>query len=123
MRCKSDRVCITVPRRWALTNRSSLPLLHFVTSDLPAQTQGVELDDRHAMTALEADTVSPNEAGVTTDAAVTEELVGKYLGYLVELGFLPAPTGQTARALPIAKIDSTQMQALRQLQGRAAIVP
>ncbi len=55
------------------------------------------------------------------DSAVTEDTVGLYLAYLVELGFMPAPTGNGPKKLPGASIAGNQREALSRLQGRGAV--
>ncbi|KAK7049302.1 large subunit of alpha-aminoadipate reductase [Paramarasmius palmivorus] len=57
------------------------PLLHFVLDDLPTSTKAPELDDSNTRKLL------GREDGVTVD----EELMGKYLSWLVRAGFLPSP--------------------------------
>ncbi|KAI9833381.1 MAG: large subunit of alpha-aminoadipate reductase [Phylliscum demangeonii] len=107
-----------------------LPLYHFVTSDLPANTQAPELDDAHAALALKADprvVVPPTRNDVFAGAAVTEDLMGLYLAYLVAIGFMPHPpqavTGDDpdrgragARGLPTVRLSEEQSRALGKLQ-------
>lgn len=101
------------------TNCPSLrmPLYHFVTNDLPANTKAPELDDRNAAAALKADAVWSG-VDVSAGAGVTEELVGKYASYLVEIGFLPRPTIAGARPLPAAGITEEQKKTLLGVGGR-----
>ncbi|EEB91482.1 hypothetical protein MPER_10148 [Moniliophthora perniciosa FA553] len=68
------------------------PLLHFVLDDLPTSTKAPELDDLNTRTLL------GREDGVTVD----EELMGKYLSWLVRAGFLPSPENEqnAQRRLP-----------------------
>ncbi|KAJ7637189.1 alpha-aminoadipate reductase Lys1p [Roridomyces roridus] len=61
------------------------PLLHFVLDDLPTSTKSPELDDANTVALLTAQGEAP-------DSTVGEELMGKYLAWLVRAGFLPAPT-------------------------------
>ena len=71
------------------------PLLHFVLDDLPTSTKAPELDDAR-MRALLA---GAGERRVC--ATVDGELVGRYLAWLVDAGFLPPPTeARPERALP-----------------------
>ena len=70
-----------------------MPLYHFVTNDLPANTKASELDDRNAVAALQADAKWTGE-DVSAGSAVTRETVGKYLRYLTLTGFLGPPTGK-----------------------------
>ena len=70
------------------------PLLHFVMDDLPTSTKSPELDDSN-MKAL----LSPHTS--RTNGTVDEELMGKYLAWLVAAGFLPSPNSPDAeKSLP-----------------------
>ncbi|PIL27678.1 hypothetical protein GSI_10830 [Ganoderma sinense ZZ0214-1] len=72
------------------------PLLHFVLDDLPTSTKAPELDDAN-MRAVLGPHVGPERLNGTVDDA----LMGKYLAWLVEAGFLPAPNTEGAeKALP-----------------------
>ena len=95
----------------------SMPLYHFVTSDLPSNTKAPELDDVHAATALRAD-ATWSGVDASAGAGVTEELVGLYASYLVQTGFLPAPTVAGARPLPAAQISEEQKKTLLSVGGR-----
>jgi len=72
------------------------PLLHFVMDDLPTSTKAPELSDRNTEALLER-----GKAGY--GAPVDEGLVGKYLAWLVEAGFLDAPNGGGELSLPKLK--------------------
>lgn len=72
------------------------PLLHFVLDDLPTSTKAPELNDTN-MRAL----LAPHMA--ETNRTVDEALMGKYLAWSVEVGFLPAPTGAGE---PLPKLTS-----------------
>ena len=98
-----------------------MPLYHFVTNDLPSSTKAPELEDVHAKTALEADARASGESP-DTRLGVTKELVAKYLGYLVAVGFLQASTGKTADPLPLVKIGSEQREALGNVGGRGGLI-
>ncbi|EPQ53638.1 alpha-aminoadipate reductase Lys1p [Gloeophyllum trabeum ATCC 11539] len=65
------------------------PLLHFVLDDLPTSTKAPELNDANTRALLTRNGCSPS-------MTVSEDLMGKYLAWLVEVGFLPAPTVPTA---------------------------
>ncbi|EKM56592.1 uncharacterized protein PHACADRAFT_118411 [Phanerochaete carnosa HHB-10118-sp] len=70
------------------------PLLHFVLDDLPTSTKAPELADAN-MRAL----LAPH--GAQTNATVDDALMGRYLAWLVDVGFLPAPdAGAAQRPLP-----------------------
>ncbi|KAG9004721.1 large subunit of alpha-aminoadipate reductase [Tulasnella sp. JGI-2019a] len=60
------------------------PLLHFVLDDLPTSTKSPELNNLSTTTLL-------RRSGEKEDASVDSELIGKYLAWLVEVGFLPPP--------------------------------
>ncbi|KAI0346141.1 alpha-aminoadipate reductase Lys1p [Trametopsis cervina] len=74
------------------------PLLHFVLDDLPTSTKAPELNDANMRAILTPHMDNPNRS-------VDEELMGKYLSWLVEVDFLPQPTNGAAKALP--KLAST----------------
>ncbi|KAL4254322.1 ATP-dependent AMP-binding enzyme family protein [Abortiporus biennis] len=63
------------------------PLLHFVLDDLPTSTKSPELNDSN-MRAL----LSPHMKNTTS--TVDDELMGKYLAWLIDADFLPAPTSE-----------------------------
>ncbi|TFY78442.1 hypothetical protein EWM64_g5570 [Hericium alpestre] len=58
------------------------PLLHFVLDDLPTSTKSPSLDDTN-MRAL--------TRGESMEMTVTDALMGNYLAWLVQVGFLPSP--------------------------------
>lgn len=94
-----------------------MPLYHFVTADLPSNSKAPELDDTNAAAALRAD-AAWSGVDVSGGAGVTEELVGLYASYLVEIGFLPAPTIAGARPLPPTRISEEQKKTLLSVGGR-----
>ncbi|KAJ8480756.1 hypothetical protein ONZ45_g15549 [Pleurotus djamor] len=61
------------------------PLLHFVLDDLPTSTKAPELDDTNTTALLQAHTS-------TFNMTVSDELMGKYLAWLIAADFLPAPS-------------------------------
>lgn len=69
------------------------PLLHFVLDDLPTSTKAPELDDRNTQTLLKS-------APVGTGLSVTGEIMGLYLAWLVQVGFLPQPIPSLGQPLP-----------------------
>ncbi|KAI0805973.1 alpha-aminoadipate reductase Lys1p [Irpex lacteus] len=73
------------------------PLLHYVLDDLPTSTKAPELSDAN-MRALLAPHMKE------TNRTVDEELMGKYLSWLVDVEFLPRPNGEATKALP--KLDN-----------------
>lgn len=60
------------------------PLLHFVLDDLPTSTKAPSLDDRNTVALL-------RQANQETSVTVSDDLIGKYLGWLIAAGFLPQP--------------------------------
>ncbi|KAI5293620.1 large subunit of alpha-aminoadipate reductase [Ascosphaera acerosa] len=97
----------------AASQNALMPLYHFVTADLPANTRAPELDDSNAAAALRADASDQPCA-----AGVTEDIMGIYLRYLVSIGFLPAPQAKGARELPSLSLSDAQRDALKQVGGR-----
>lgn len=73
------------------------PLLHFVLDDLPTSTKAPSLDDSNMTAVLKAE-----KEGVEMVTTVEEDLMGKYLAWLVLSGFLPPPTegGKANKSLP-----------------------
>ena len=96
-------------------------LFHFVTSDLPAQTRPVELDDRNAAAAFHTDAVASGDRDFLKGSAVTVDLIGKYLSYMVKIGFIAPPTERGARSLPDVEITQAQLEAIKRIEGRGAV--
>lgn len=71
------------------------PLLHFVLADLPTSTKSAELDDAHTTTLLR----DAHELDVVRGVDVS--LVGLYLAWLVDVGFLAPPTRRGTPLLPL----------------------
>lgn len=96
-----------------------MPLYHFVTADLPSNTKAPELDDANAAAALRADAAWTG-IDASAGAGVTEDLVGLYCSYLVQVGFLPQPTATTSetRPLPEVRLSEDQKRALQSVGGR-----
>ncbi|KAF2765348.1 large subunit of alpha-aminoadipate reductase [Teratosphaeria nubilosa] len=90
-----------------------LGLYHMVTGDLPEATKAVNLNDRNAQKALEAD----HKACGTdeTPAGVTTEAVGAYLAFLVARGFMAVPE---ENKLPKINLSREQTAALNKVGGR-----
>lgn len=93
-----------------------LPLFHFVTGDLPANTIAPEMDDRQALAAIKL--YEQGSSGNDAPLTVSVDTIGVYLAYLVAIGFMPAPpTG--GQALP--HIDMSRLSAVQDtLGGRSA---
>ncbi|KKA27610.1 hypothetical protein TD95_001715 [Thielaviopsis punctulata] len=94
-----------------------LPLFHFVTGDLPGNTIAPELDDRNADASLKADAQLTGQ-DLSAGGAVTEEIIGKYIAYLVAIGFLPVPTKTGKKALPVCELSEQQKASLASIGGR-----
>ena len=97
-----------------------LPLFDWVTTDLPSGTKSRDLDNANAQAALRANGVDEKDRQVN----VTQEIVGAYLAFMVEIGFAPAPEvgggggGGTMKKLPVVKMSEDQRRALK-VVGRA----
>jgi len=78
--------------RHAVEDNALFPLLHFVLDDLPTSTKAPELDDRNTRRLLQLE-----EEGAQS---VDDELMGKYLAWLIGAGFLPRPQ-RSGKALPV----------------------
>jgi L-2-aminoadipate reductase len=72
------------------------PLLHFVLDDLPTSTKAPELDDRNTQRLLKS-------AAVETGMTVTDEVMGLYLAWLAQVGFLPQPV--LSSGLPLPRVE------------------
>ena len=101
-------------------NHYSMPLYHFVTGNLPENTKAPELDDKNAKAALRSYAEWKNDQ-VEIDNVIDESLLSKYLRYLVDIDFLPAPTSSTGKALPPSRLKPEQKKFLTQLVGRGAL--
>ena len=97
-----------------------MPLYHFVTGDLPENTKAPELDDKNARAALRSYAECSNDQA-KVDNVIDEHLLGKYLRYLIDIGFLPAPTGSIGQALPSSAVKPEQKKFFTQLVGRGAL--
>ena len=74
------------------------PLLHFVLDDLPTSTKAPELDDKNTQALLNAGIRM--SVPVDTGMSVTDEVMGLYLAWLVQVGFLPQPKLSSGQPLP-----------------------
>ncbi|KAK2731951.1 large subunit of alpha-aminoadipate reductase [Myotisia sp. PD_48] len=101
-----------------ISQHALMPLYHFVTADLPSNTIAAELDDTNASTALRLD-ASWSGIDASAGSGVTENLMGYYLAYLVEIGFLPQPPCSSSfKPLPVVNLSATQREALSTVGGR-----
>lgn len=105
-----------------LTSAVSLGLYHMVTNDLPGNTKAPELEDIDAVVALDEDAKEQGQGEYDMGrSAVTEDVVGVYLAYLIARGFLPAPSKEGKRALPKVDIGEEQAKALEGIGGRGGM--
>ena len=109
-----------------------LPLYHFVTADLPSSTKSPELDDANAITALQADYQSTGRDS-SGGSAVGVQVMGRYLAYLIAVGFLPKPPmrkeGKSSKSereetieLEAFVLGEGQKEALGKVGGRGGMV-
>lgn len=98
-----------------------MPLYHFATTDLPADTIAPEMSDINTAKALKSDAAFTGE-DLSAGGFVDEEIMGKYLAYLVGIGFIPPPQGQGKKALPKLEVGEEQKAALLRVGGRGALV-
>ncbi|KAF2116492.1 L-aminoadipate-semialdehyde dehydrogenase-like protein large subunit [Lophiotrema nucula] len=104
----------------ATEDHALLPLLHFVTGDLPADTKAPELDDRNATKALEDDEKWTKEDW-SKGGAVLEKEIGVYVSYLIDLGFMPKPDGKGELSLPDLKISEAMREGMAKVGGRRGV--
>ncbi|ORY80373.1 L-aminoadipate-semialdehyde dehydrogenase [Protomyces lactucae-debilis] len=95
------------------------PLLHFVTEDLPSSTKAPEMDDRHAREALVRD---KRYTGVDVSAGrgVQEAEMGVMLAFLVQIGFLDAPTVEGRKSLPALVVPEPVLSKFASAGGRGS---
>lgn len=72
------------------------PLLHFVLDDLPTSTKSAELDDSNTQAILNLSGSEERRLPTTVD----EQLLERYLSWLVSVGFLPPPSNISQKPLP-----------------------
>lgn len=104
----------------ATEDHALLPLYHFVTGDLPADTKAPELDDKNAATSLSADAKWTGEDW-SAGGAVTEKTVGVYISYLIALGFLERPEGQGDLELPALDVNEQIREGMKKVGGRRGV--
>ncbi|PGH27777.1 L-aminoadipate-semialdehyde dehydrogenase [Polytolypa hystricis UAMH7299] len=93
-----------------------LPLFHLVAGDLPANSIAPELDDRNAAAALRA--AGAQEEDPLAAGALTIDTIGRYLAFLVAVGFLPPPPQKGERELPSGSLSAERIAAMANLGGR-----
>jgi L-aminoadipate-semialdehyde dehydrogenase len=101
-----------------------MPLYHFATTDLPADTIAPEMADINTTTALRSDITFTGE-DLSAGSGPTVEMLGKYMGYLIAIGFLPPPHRENAsegRELPAVVVGTAQKEALLRVGGRGTLI-
>ena len=98
-----------------------MPLYHFATTSLPDDTIAPEMADPNATASLKSDAKFTNQ-DVSAGGFVDEEIMGRYLAYLVGIGFIGAPDGKGKKVLPDVRIGEEQKNALLRVGGRGALV-
>lgn len=98
-----------------------MPLYHFATTNLPADTIAPEMDDSNAAASLRADAAFTGE-DVSAGSGPNIDILGNYLAYLAGVGFLPQPTQNGERQLPQLQSSEEQKAALLRVGGRGALV-
>jgi L-aminoadipate-semialdehyde dehydrogenase len=93
-----------------------LPLYHLAVTDLPNDSKSPALATRNMRDVVQAYATKEPVAD-----KVTEELVGKYISYLCEIGFLERPVEGKGKPLPKAEISAEQREALAKVGGRGAV--
>lgn len=97
-----------------------LPLYHFVTGDLPADTKAPEMDDTNATEALKKDVAWTNQDW-SAGGKVTEDTVGVYISYLIELGFMPKPEKKGIKELLASKLTDIMREGMKRVGGRRGV--
>jgi L-aminoadipate-semialdehyde dehydrogenase len=97
-----------------------LPLFHLAVSDLPADIRSPTLGDGNTRALLER--VEEDGSDGEASFEVDEEMVGRYISYLCEVGFMPRPPKVGMKSLPVVQISDGQKEALKKVEGRGAVV-
>jgi L-2-aminoadipate reductase len=93
-------------------------LLEFVMKDLPSNTRAPELEDFNTKRALRFNREQTGQDIPEEPHGVTETTIGLYLAYLVAIGFLPPPSSNGKKTLPILELSDEQKRALAGVGGR-----
>ena len=91
-----------------------MPLYHFATNNLPADTIAPEMSDTNTAKCLKADGADVD------DGFVDEARIGTYLSYLNMSGFLDEPTLE-GKDIPDTTFSWKQKLALRMVGGRGTL--
>ncbi|KAK2592695.1 large subunit of alpha-aminoadipate reductase [Conoideocrella luteorostrata] len=94
-----------------------MPLFHMAMADLPSTTRAPELDDRNAVAVLQADADRWTSVDDSAGEGVGREDIGRYLHFLIGIGFLAPPTGR-GRELPAIAAGVVEAQAQWGVGGR-----
>eukprot|EP00160_Parvularia_atlantis_P019990 Unigene8085_Nuclearia_a/m.24782 Unigene8085_Nuclearia_a/g.24782 ORF Unigene8085_Nuclearia_a/g.24782 Unigene8085_Nuclearia_a/m.24782 type:complete len:551 (+) Unigene8085_Nuclearia_a:2347-3999(+) len=82
----------------ASSDNALYPLLHYVLDDLPTKSKAPDLDATNTQTLI---------AGTAIRCQSMKDVMGVYFSYLVQSGFLSAPTSaERARKLPKLDVDA-----------------
>lgn len=102
--------------RNGIEQHALMPLYHFATTDLPADTVAPELDITNTLAALKSDVEVFGTRDVSGALQVNSKIMGKYLAYLVAIGFLEKPRQEDK--LQVAVLGEEQRSALGRVGGR-----
>jgi L-aminoadipate-semialdehyde dehydrogenase len=94
-----------------------LPLLQLAVTDLPNDSKSPALGDRNMKDVMRT---YASAVGANHEVAdkVTEELVGRYISYLVAIGFVEKPVEGKGKPLPPVEMNAEQLEALKRIGGR-----
>jgi L-aminoadipate-semialdehyde dehydrogenase len=117
---KSGMETYVADRSGTKEENALLPLYHFVTGDLPADTKAPELNDANAAESLKKDQAWTSQDW-SAGGAVTEETVGVYISYLIELGFMPKPEEKGIKELVMSKLTDAMREGMKLVGGRRGV--
>jgi L-aminoadipate-semialdehyde dehydrogenase len=117
---KADMETYVTDRSGTKEENALLPLYHFVTGDLPADTKAPELDDGNAAEALKRDEKWTGQDW-SKGGAVSEDTVGVYISYLIELGFMPKPEAKGVKDLVLGKLTEAMREGMKLVGGRRGV--
>jgi L-aminoadipate-semialdehyde dehydrogenase len=117
---KANMEAYVADRSGTKEENALLPLYHFVTGDLPADTKAPELDDANAAEALRRDQMWTGQDW-SKGGAVTEDTVGVYISYLIELGFMPRPEKKGVKELVMSTLTDAMREGMKLVGGRRGV--